>query len=85
MICSVLWETVSFLLIMIYDFNVKTFNAAVLNFVGGRNIVAPSERASVPEATGMCKSQGMELMSLNSLTQMSSVQSFLGDIGKSTS
>jgi hypothetical protein len=58
------------------------FVPAVLNFVGGRNIIAPSERASVPQATGMCESQGMELMNLNSLTQMSSVQSFLGDIGK---
>ncbi|XP_059476500.1 serine-rich adhesin for platelets-like isoform X2 [Neocloeon triangulifer] len=58
---------------------------AVLNFVGGKNIIAPSERASVPEATGMCKEKGMDLMSLDSLTQLSSVQDFLGGIGLSSS
>lgn len=42
----------------------------------------PSERQSVPEANNMCASQGMELMSLKSLTELSSVQDFLGDIGK---
>ncbi|XP_059475819.1 macrophage mannose receptor 1-like isoform X2 [Neocloeon triangulifer] len=58
---------------------------AVLNFVGGKNIIAPSERASVPEASGMCKEKGMDLMSLDSLTQLSSVQDFLGGIGLSSS
>ncbi|XP_059476326.1 uncharacterized protein LOC132197210 isoform X2 [Neocloeon triangulifer] len=58
---------------------------AVLNFVGGKNIIAPSERASVPEATGMCKEKGMDLMSLDSLTQLSSVHDFLGGIGLSSS
>ncbi|CAB3381371.1 Hypothetical predicted protein [Cloeon dipterum] len=58
---------------------------SVLNFVGGKNIIAPSERASVPEASSMCKDQGMDLMNLESLTQLDSVQSFLGDIGLSSS
>jgi hypothetical protein len=44
--------------------------------------VLPSERQTVPEANTMCASQGMELMSLKSLTELSSVQDFLGDIGK---
>ncbi|XP_065341012.1 uncharacterized protein LOC135940161 isoform X2 [Cloeon dipterum] len=57
---------------------------SVLNFVGGKNIIAPSERASVPEASSMCKDQGMDLMNLESLTQLDSVQSFLGDIGLSS-
>jgi len=55
--------------------------AAVLSFVGGKNIVVPSERATQPEAEGICAKQGLELMSLDSLTQMDSVQDFLGDIG----
>jgi len=53
----------------------------VLSFVGGKNIVVPSERATQPEAEGICAKQGLELMSLDSLTQMDSVQDFLGDIG----
>lgn len=69
----------------LYTYFILKFSifAAVLNFVGGKNVVMPSERASVPEASTMCASQGMELMSLQSLTQLSSVQDFLGDIGKS--
>jgi len=55
---------------------------AVLNFVGGKNIIVPSERANAPQATSMCASQGMELMNLDSLTQIDSVKDFLGDIGK---
>ncbi|CAB3381372.1 Hypothetical predicted protein [Cloeon dipterum] len=58
---------------------------AVLNFVGGKNIIAPSDRASVPQATSMCKDQGMQLMGLDSLTQLGSVQAFLGGIGMSSS
>jgi hypothetical protein len=60
------------------------FNAltAVLSFVGGKNIVVPSERATVPEAAGICAKAGLELMSLDSITQLDSVQDFLGDIGK---
>ncbi|XP_065341515.1 uncharacterized protein LOC135940523 [Cloeon dipterum] len=58
---------------------------AVLNFVGGKNIIAPSDRASVPQATSMCKDQGMQLMGLDSLTQLGSVQAFLGGIGLSSS
>jgi hypothetical protein len=46
--------------------------------------VVPSERASVPEAKGICAKQGLELMSLDSLAQMDSVQDFLGDIGLSS-
>jgi len=53
----------------------------VLSFVGGKNIVVPSERATQPEAEGICAKQGLELMSLDSLTQLDSVQDFLGDIG----
>ncbi|XP_059476418.1 uncharacterized protein LOC132197267 [Neocloeon triangulifer] len=58
---------------------------AVLNFVGGKNIVVPSEKANATEANKLCKNQGMELMSLDSITQLDSVQDFLGDIGLSTS
>ncbi|XP_059476497.1 uncharacterized protein LOC132197301 [Neocloeon triangulifer] len=58
---------------------------AVLNFVGGKNIVVPSEKASVPQAESMCANQGLELMSLDSVAQLDSVQDFLGDIGLSTS
>jgi hypothetical protein len=54
----------------------------MLSFVGGKNIIVPSERASKPEAENLCKKQGLELMSFDSLTQLDSVQDFLGDIGK---
>jgi hypothetical protein len=54
----------------------------MLNFVGGKNIIVPSDRATVPEATSLCGNTGMELMDLQSLTQMDSVQSFLGGIGE---
>jgi len=64
---------------MILDFDTLT---AVLSFVGGKNIVVPSERATVPEAAGICAKAGLELMSLDSITQLDSVQDFLGDIGK---
>jgi hypothetical protein len=57
----------------------------MLNFVGGKNIIVPSEKRSKPQADSLCKEQGMELMSLKSLTQMDSVQDFLGDIGKRSS
>jgi hypothetical protein len=50
--------------------------------VGGKNIIVPSERATKPEAESLCANQGLELMSLDSLTQLDSVQDFLGDIGK---
>ncbi|XP_065342202.1 uncharacterized protein LOC135940970 [Cloeon dipterum] len=65
--------------------SLSSIEDAVLNFVGGKNLVVPSERASVPEAKSMCKDQGLELMSLDSLTQLDSVQDFLGDIGLSSS
>jgi hypothetical protein len=56
-----------------------------LNFVGGKNILVPSDRATIPEAKSICGKQGLELMSLDSLAQMDSVQDFLGDIGLSSS
>ncbi|CAB3387139.1 Hypothetical predicted protein [Cloeon dipterum] len=65
--------------------SLSSIEDAVLNFVGGKNLIIPSERASVPEAKSMCKDQGLELMSLDSLTQLDSVQDFLGDIGLSSS
>jgi hypothetical protein len=53
-----------------------------LSFVGGKNIIVPSERATQSKAKDLCADQGLELMSLDSLTQLDSVQDFLGDIGK---
>jgi hypothetical protein len=58
------------------------FCQGLLNFVGGRNIIVPSERASKSKAKNLCAEQGLELMSFDSLTQLDSVQDFLGDIGK---
>jgi hypothetical protein len=55
--------------------------SAVLNFVGGKNILVSNEGATKPEAEGLCAKQGLELLSLDSLTQLDSVQDFLGDIG----
>lgn len=43
--------------------------------------MVPSERATAPEAAGICAKAGLELMSLDSITQLDSVQDFLGDIG----
>lgn len=53
----------------------------MLSFVGGKNIVVPSERATAPEAASICSKAGLELMSLDSLTELDAVQDFLGDIG----
>ncbi|XP_065340941.1 uncharacterized protein LOC135940117 isoform X2 [Cloeon dipterum] len=58
---------------------------AVLNFVGGKNILVPKEKATVAQAESMCAGQGLQLMSLDSIAEMDSVQDFLGDIGLSTS
>jgi hypothetical protein len=55
----------------------------MLNFVGGKNIIVPSVKGTKSQAASLCKDQGMELMSLKSLTEMDSVQDFLGDIGTS--
>jgi hypothetical protein len=57
------------------------FFLAILNFVGGKNILVPREKANVSEAKNMCESKGLELMSLSSLTEMDAVQDFLGEIG----
>ncbi|XP_059476547.1 uncharacterized protein LOC132197335 isoform X2 [Neocloeon triangulifer] len=57
---------------------------AVLNFVGGKNIVVPSEKATAKQAESICAGQGLSLMSLDSLAQMDSVKDFLGDIGLSS-
>jgi hypothetical protein len=53
-----------------------------LNFVGGKNIIVPSERATHSQAKNLCADKGLELMSFDSLTQLDSVQDFLGDIGE---
>jgi len=65
---------------LILDFD-DHVSLAVLGFVGGKNIVIPSERAAVPEAAGICTRAGLELISLDSITQLNSVQDFLLDIG----
>jgi hypothetical protein len=52
-----------------------------LNFVGGKNIVIPSEKATKKEASNICGTKGLELMSFDSLTQLDAVQDFMGDIG----
>jgi hypothetical protein len=57
------------------------FKKAMLNFVAGKNILVPSERGTRNEANTMCAGQGMELMDLKSITEMDSVQDFLGGIG----
>ncbi|CAB3386509.1 Hypothetical predicted protein [Cloeon dipterum] len=58
---------------------------AVLNFVGGKNIVVPSEKADAKQADSICKTQGLELAAFDSLAQLDSVKDFLGDIGLSSS
>ncbi|XP_059476487.1 uncharacterized protein LOC132197297 [Neocloeon triangulifer] len=65
--------------------SLSSIQDAVLSFVGGKNILVPSEKATVPEAKSLCAKQGLELMSLDSMVQMDSVQDFLGDMGLSTS
>jgi hypothetical protein len=69
---------------LLVPYKMNDFNQikAVMSFVGGKNIIVANERASKPEAEGLCAKQGLELMSLSSLTQLDSVQSFLGDIGE---
>lgn len=64
-----------------YTYFYKNIMPGVLNFVGGKNIIVPSERATKSKAQNLCADQGLELMSLDSLTQLDSVQDFLGDIG----
>jgi len=54
---------------------------AVLNFVGGKNIMIPSDKANKKDAASICGTKGLELMSLDSLTQLDAVQDFMGDIG----
>jgi hypothetical protein len=61
--------------------SVYQIQIAMLNFVGGKNIIVPAERSSPAKAKDMCKGQGMELMDLKSVTEMDSVKDFLGDIG----
>ncbi|XP_059476414.1 macrophage mannose receptor 1-like [Neocloeon triangulifer] len=62
--------------------SLSSLGDAVLSFVGGKNILVPSEKANAKEAESMCANQGLQLMSLDSMAQMDSVQDFLGDIGK---
>jgi hypothetical protein len=57
---------------------------AVLNFVGGKNIMIPSEKANKKDASNICGTKGLELMSFDSLTQLDAVQDFMGDIGIGT-
>jgi hypothetical protein len=54
----------------------------VLDFVGGKNIFVPKEKAKKKEAGSICASKGLELMSLESLTQLDAVQDFIGDLGQ---
>jgi hypothetical protein len=49
--------------------------------VGGKNIMIPSEKANKKDASKMCGTKGLELMSFDSLTQLDAVQDFMGDIG----
>ncbi|CAB3366151.1 Hypothetical predicted protein [Cloeon dipterum] len=56
---------------------------AILNFIGGKNYLVPSEKANYPQAQDLCTRQGMELMSLESLAETSLVQDLLGDLGVS--
>ncbi|CAB3387272.1 Hypothetical predicted protein [Cloeon dipterum] len=56
---------------------------AVLNFVNGKNIVIPDNRATIPEAKSLCKDEGLELMSLKSVAELDPVQDLLGDLGLS--
>jgi hypothetical protein len=60
----------------------SNYLTGLLNFVGGKNIIVPSERATKSKAKNLCADQGLELMSFDSLTQLDSVQDFLGDIGR---
>ena len=53
----------------------------LLDFVGGKNIFIPSEKAKKKEARNICSSKGLELMSLESLTQLDAVQDFVSDLG----
>jgi hypothetical protein len=57
---------------------------AVLDFVGGKNYVVPKEKGNQKEAASVCNKNGMELMSIESIAEMDSVQSFLGNIGLSS-
>jgi hypothetical protein len=54
----------------------------VLDFVGGKNIFVPKEKAKKKEAGSICASKGLELMSLESLSQLDAVQDFIGDLGQ---
>lgn len=53
----------------------------VLDFVGGKNIFVPSEKAKKKDAGNICASKGLELISLESLSQLDAVQDFVGDLG----
>jgi hypothetical protein len=54
----------------------------VLDFVGGKNLFIPEEKAKKNDAGDICASKGLELMSLKSLTELDAVQDFVGDLGK---
>jgi len=53
----------------------------VLDFVGGKNLFVPKEKAKKNDAGDICASKGLELMSLKSLTELDAVQDFVGDLG----
>jgi hypothetical protein len=55
--------------------------AVVLDFVGGKNLFIPEEKAKKSDAGDICASKGLELMSLKSLTELDAVQDFVGDLG----
>jgi hypothetical protein len=50
--------------------------------VGGKNIFVPKEKAKKKDAANICASKGLELMSLDSLSQLDAVQDFIGDLGQ---
>ncbi|CAB3387135.1 Hypothetical predicted protein [Cloeon dipterum] len=58
---------------------------AILNFVGGKNVLIPNNLATIPEAKTICKSKGLELMSLNSIAQLEPVKGLVKNLGLSSS
>lgn len=49
--------------------------------MGGKNLFVPKEKAKKSEAVDVCASKGLELIGLESLTQLDAVQNFVGDLG----
>jgi hypothetical protein len=53
----------------------------ILDFVGGKNLFVPEEKAKKSDALDICGSKALELMSFESLSQLDAVQDFVGDLG----